>query len=573
MAYRWSLEGPAFEFPTPYGIENRVLKLRAGLLLLLALVITWLALRGGEGEAAVLQTGPEPGSPWPHLVVAMGMVVLAVVELVRAHSQRGLMLVPGQPASLMGEVRRESQGSSANADWLTQALGSGIVMPVEPVGVYNRLLLRLVPNVASAPQSLHAHLRVRLSHVLLSLGLVGLFGLSWLLLKEPAAHVLVALAYGCLGALVVGRSLFTPEKPALGPAALVVVLALALLATAGAWWLARFAAPYTERLVAPGLPLATAVLLGSGLLFEVLALLAARVHAQPTLPGSAATEQVPVNYAGDPQALMQELDRELLRRWTEGIPNRRYAWVPPQVDAQSTSGSFSAVVLEESQPLHLAKPMPRRSLLAEWASRSWLWMLVLASLVWTLLGGALFVRLAYQHMADGSAPWNTAGVALALVLAGGYALRVAHLLWSRIEVESNITWLTLGGTALRAPGERDFVIDGMQLRCCMAQARSVFFAAAPHTPGSRALLSLAPRPAAATAWVQHLQNFARASQTVGQGAVAAAQAARLRAREERAEQQAAAASAPRVPARFCSACGTPVLSGARFCQQCGNSLV
>jgi len=26
------------------------------------------------------------------------------------------------------------------------------------------------------------------------------------------------------------------------------------------------------------------------------------------------------------------------------------------------------------------------------------------------------------------------------------------------------------------------------------------------------------------------------------------------------------------PARFCSACGTPVLAGARFCQQCGNVL-
>jgi hypothetical protein len=29
---------------------------------------------------------------------------------------------------------------------------------------------------------------------------------------------------------------------------------------------------------------------------------------------------------------------------------------------------------------------------------------------------------------------------------------------------------------------------------------------------------------------------------------------------------------PRRPPRFCSACGTPVLSGARFCQHCGNVL-
>ena len=55
-------------------------------------------------------------------------------------------------------------------------------------------------------------------------------------------------------------------------------------------------------------------------------------------------------------------------------------------------------------------------------------------------------------------------------------------------------------------------------------------------------------------------------------ALEAALAARAPAKAPRMAPKKAPKAAPRKTARFCSACGTPVLQGARFCQHCGTVL-
>ena len=77
MAYRWSLDGPGFEFPTPYTTENRFLRWRGCALLALAVVLIMVTALAGDSPADLpvleLENLPEPGSVWPHVAVALLM--------------------------------------------------------------------------------------------------------------------------------------------------------------------------------------------------------------------------------------------------------------------------------------------------------------------------------------------------------------------------------------------------------------------------------------------------------------------------------------------------------------------
>ena len=132
MAYRWSLEGPGFEFPTPYTAENRFLRLRAYALVLLSLAVLATALLAGnapdETQLIAVEDQPLPGSVWPHVLVALLIAGLGVLDFLQLARQRTLLLVPGQPAGLIAQVRREGNGMSAGAAWLLRTLGQGRVL-------------------------------------------------------------------------------------------------------------------------------------------------------------------------------------------------------------------------------------------------------------------------------------------------------------------------------------------------------------------------------------------------------------------------------------------------------------
>ncbi len=607
MAYRWRQDGPAFEFPTPFGTENRFLTLRGYALIVLAVAVVLVALFAGAGESdrpvVVLEKLPEAGSVWPHLFAALVLAVWGGLDLYQAAGQRLLLLSPGQPASLVPEVSREATGTSTGAPWLTQALSRGMAAPGELAGPYLGLLRRLGPDLASAPRTLHDYLRTRLSYLALGAGLLvpALVALLWP--QQPAA-ALVALLVLALGAAVIIKRWFDVRRVALPPWAVGLVVAVGVL---GAGVLLRFGGewPLVDKLVRFSLPAGAVVLLANVLLFELMGLLAGRAQVDLPRPAKMGHEEVALSFDAHPLQLMREIDRELDRRWTDGVPNRRYAWMPPKLDAAAAEvGSFGATVLEESQPM---VPPPGKggaasrggsSASAPASRRMWLLALDVLGLLWSVAGGLLWARAAWQHMHDSAALWTTTTAGLACLLAGGWALRVAHLLWSRIEVDSTITWLELKGSYFRLPGaasppptadaagwarsEAPVGVDEGSLRCSVAHARSMFYAAGTYELGSRTLLTLTPDAAGAALWTTLAQDFSRKVQTSPAATAPAVLAARARARERRQAEQrepagAAAAmgagSVARRPARFCSACGTPVLAGARFCQQCGNVLV
>lgn len=580
MAYRWRQDGPAFEFPTPFGTENRFRSWRGWVLILGAVAVLAIVALVAPDEAhktvIAVEDAPVPGEGWPHVLLALLLAAWGGMDLWQVSRQRQLLLAPGQPASLGPEVSREGSGASPAAGTVMQMLSRGMPSPPEVPRPYQRALRLLGPDLAAAPTTLHAYLRTRFSHLVLA---AGLLPLALLLLFWPQAPA-TPLAAGWLITVLVGGLLvhaLHPDRPALPPLAVAALLALgwlpalALLFTSGGW-------PLVDKLVRFQVPLAATVLLALALVLEVMGVLAARAQLVTPAAGRSGQDEATASFDLHPMHLVREIDRELGRRWSDGVPNRRYAWQPPKIDAGADEGSFNALVLEESQPL---SPPAQRGTAQRPRGAGWLLALDVLGLLLSLAAVAGVARAGWAHMLNAAAPWTPAALGLVALAAGGWAMRVAHFLWSRTEVESVFTWLDLRGNWFRlppgapelAPRHRDepaLGVDDLVLRSVAAQARSVFYAAGTWELGSRSVVTLAAAPAAAAAWTTLLQDFARKAQASPAATAPAMLAARAQARQRReAGQRDAAGTAARKPARFCSACGTPLLAGARFCQQCG----
>lgn len=582
MSYRWRQDGPAFEFPTPFGTENRFRTWRGWVLILgavLVLALTALVVPNEANQGVIdLETAPVPGSAWPHVVFALLLLVWGGMDLWQVSQQRQLLLAPGQPASLGLEVSREGSGASPSAGAVMQMLSRGMPLPGDVQRPYRRLLNRLGEELASAPTTLHAYLRTRLSHLLLALGLLPLAGLL-LFWPVPAATPLAAtwLMVVAIGGLLLHA--LHPDRPALTPLAVGGLLllawgpALGLLFTSGGW-------PLVDKLVRFKLPLAAVALTAVAMALELLGVAAARAQLTRPAAGRSGHDEATASFDQHPMQLLREVDRELGRRWSEGVPNRRYAWQPPKIDAGADSGHFTALVLEESQPL---APAALRNQAQRPLGAGWLLTLDVLGLLLTLAAVVGLAVATWRHMLDGSASWTPAALGMVALAAGGWAMRVAHFLWSRTEVESTFTWLDFRGTWFRLPpgaaeavprhrDEPPLGVDEISLRSVVLQARSVFYGAGTWELGSRTVLALTVHPTAPAVWTTLLQDFARKAQGNPAATAPAVLAARAQARQRREAEQRDTAAAPRKPARFCSACGTPVLAGARFCQQCGNTL-
>ena len=588
MVYRWNVEGTSLEFPTPYTVENRFLTLRGYALIALALLLSLMIASVSDNSAnqpvVVLEELPAPASAVPHVLAAMLMAVLGALNLWQARRQSTLKMVPGQPASLMSEVAHEASGASPGAPWLIQALTRGVATAAVPGSPYARLLRRLGNDLATAPSTLHACMRVRLAHLLLLVCVTLLLGLATVICTLQAKPVALALVSGVvllLLATVAARQVLQPLQPALAPRA---VAALLLLGCAVAAPLAWFAADLPGAGTWPrlALPAAAAALLGLSVLFELLALLAARRHIIAPRPARLVPEELTVSFDADPAALFNEVDRELHRRWAEGIPNRRYCRQPLVVDASADEGPVASCVLEESQPLTSADSGASRSPVAPSVQTRWVWLLDALGLAVTVAGGLLLAGAARAHLQDATASWLPFSVGGACVLVGGYALRIGHLLWSRVEVDSTIIWLDFKGTFVRAAGaapaaalpsraqgSRPLGIEALTVKAWVVLARSVFYAAGSHGIGSRTLVALVQDSKSSASWIALVQGFVRNAALVAGEASPGLQEARARVRERRVVEP---GDIQKPPARSCAGCGTPLLAGARFCQHCGASV-
>jgi hypothetical protein len=491
--------------------------------------------------------------------------------------QRVLQLTPGQPASLTGEVSREATGSTAGAKALMQMLAGG---PVAGRARLDPRWKRWVGRLGSGSTVLMRFLRARGLLALLGCGLAAVLALGTVLFAQPVSQAGIALLVSMIGVISVARHLLRPERPAPAPM-LMVGLLIGALAGSVALGLLGSQLGVLQPLAQLGLPLAAFLWFAACLTVEWLAMRAVRAHGRTPLKVGSARHEVASEWAGDMRSFMTDVDRELFRRWSEGIPNRRYTWQPPRFEAPG--GSLSATVLEESQP----SPAPAGSPLAKPAAPP---APLLLRLLYAMAGGLavaaglLWLWLGYSLYVNPTAGWEPAAAGLACLMAGVYAARMAHTLCSRAEVHSTITWLELEGRYTCPPAdpkERTSTgaqvlppvsVQSMTLKACSAHVRSVFYAEAAGMLGGRVLLEVVDDAPLARSWGQLAGDVTRSGMETATTAAPAVPAAAAPAKPRQQRAIDPDPPPPRRPPRFCSACGTPVLSGARFCQHCGNVL-
>ena len=585
MSYQWGPEGPAFEIRGVYRTENRFLVARAVLLGLLALVALTLAsadLEFPEWVSSKLTELPQDKRT-PHLLLGLLLLALAGLDLLRASRQRVLRLLPGQPASLVPQARA-ANATHPSAGPLADLVGGGAALPQPPEGGWMPLLHRLVPALRGSPQGLLDWMAQRLAHLLVLAALALALGLGRLLLAPTGLALVGGLCIAIALALLL-RSAWA-ARPAPSPRLVVLLVGLALgVGLPAGWATGRAPADLGVLLLAGGLPLGATLMVASLIVIELLALGAGLTAVDRPLAQGPQQAPASVDIDADADSLQQEVERELHRYWIEGVPNRRYVWQSNLVEHKASGQPLAAASLEESQP---AIPADQGSAGRHdgGARRPWLLALLLLALPLTLAGGLLWGWVVVDQLRRVSPAGTMAAASVLLVLAGGHALRVAHLLWSRIEVDSLLLSLALTVAPQPAAGGR----PGAQLRWTVLRARSVFYAATAHHIGSRMLLRLVPDDEVAQRSAQAVQRFAQKISPAGgpetparpggpatRPASAGAPATRPASAGAPATRPAsagapairpAAAAAPGL--RYCVGCGVSMPATARYCPRCGE---
>lgn len=577
MSYQWGSHGPAFEVQGIYRAENRALVARAVLLAAFALAVLVLALTDisfPRWMPTRLLRLPQDGIGW-HALMGVLMLLLAAFDMLRASRQRALRLLPGQPGALVTPVRTANT-PNPDAAPLAELLegGAALASPGAPSS-WGSTLRRVSPLLATMPHGLQAWVARRLARLWMLLGLVVALGLALVLLR-PASQALVGLL--CIATAGIGLLRTAPaEREVAAPRSVAMRSGFVLVAGLAAGWALGFVpAKWTDWLAAGGWPLAAAATLATLLLVELLALGAGLVVVDPPLPRGPQPLPCSVEIDATADRVQQELERELHRYWSEGVPNRRYLWQSNQGEHTDTgAGFFAASSLEETQPLMLSPASSGPGA----GRRSWLLLLLTLALLLTVAGGLLWGWVVYDQLQRAAQPWRMASASAMLLLCGAYAVRVGHLLWSRVEVQSRLLSLQCSAVSPAAAP--------VQLRWTVAQARSVFYAAADHEPGSRTLLELTSDEAAARASAEQVQHYAekRSPADDPDAPEAATPPGPLRAprpptvapTHRPAPAQAPVHVHPHAPGvaptpgvRYCTDCGEAMPATARFCPRCGE---
>ena len=572
MSYQWGPQGPAFEFPSTYRMENRFLTLRAVALLVTACLLLWMVFNEPDPSTAgpaYLRLMQQRGSYYPHVLMSFLLFGLAGFDLFSAASQRRLTMLPGQPASLTNEVSRQARGASSGAGVVVELITTGKVPPTPLKGLYRRPLMALSADIAAAPISLQAYLSLRVAHLLFGVVLLVLLLATWVLPLQPPVKALVMLVYGGATLGLLARSAWIAKAPP-APLSMGVVLALVLLLAGGAGWGAH-ELPALASLGNVGLPLGVLALLLCLLMVEGLAVLAGRAQITPPPKGGITPAEASVDLVAEPERVLTEIDRELHRYWSEGIPNRRHVWHMPSAEAKA-EGRFEVSVLEETQPL---LPTDQRERIATLTGGqvAWLMSMNVLGLLMSLAGCALWVRLTHAHMADKTSAWSTAALGVVLLLMGAYAIRAGHRLWSRVEVLSSLLQLDCKGVrnGTVSAAEAAAGVQAMKLRMRVVKVRSWFYADAEHFIGSRVVQEVVGDELTARRAVQQVKAYAE-RQAAEERPQAAAPPPPHPARGSFGTTPPSPPAGRAMQPRFCSSCGTPVLAGARFCQSCGTQI-
>jgi len=601
MSYEFSDRSQALNLPNPYRIENLFLYIAAAALILAGLIVLFQV--RGHLQAGIDARGAVA------LVVAVLLLSGGIAWAWRGFSQLNYFVGRGLPRGLAPEIPEGQDGSSKAGHEVRELLRNGAVFFEDPG---NNPLYRFLPNLIFAPYAVRAAAhRLAQNGVALAAYILSM-ALALLVFSNAQSASWLGLFYLALGYLVIFQPMIrgnlTAQSNTVQNANLSIGLLVLLVVAAviGPVLLALFSAQLPAL---PELQINNALFFSAIAAFVATALGLATLKEQmgqpPQAVGSAQTTEV-FTMNAHPAKLMEQVDRMLMERWKEAIPNRRYLRQSPKV--QGRQGQFRLELLEETQPMPRERAIPS-GLAHAMALPQFRWLVLLSAWFALLMGvvavGAYGLAHALLHGGDLSF-WVM--LTLGLSVAAVYALRSAHALWGRYDFRSAVIWIEVQGSfesarmemgnvlADRLKTEKDVInIEAMTLRVWASEIDTVLF----ERTGPRQVLAMRGLPTVAQGMAGELRGFGQERPTliapqssldaeraaqVGQfnqllggaaaGATAlpaaAAQALGLLSSEAPAGD--ATATVPPVKPRFCSQCGTQTGPSDRFCGACGTAL-
>ncbi len=393
MSYEYGSESKRLELPNPYRLQNRLLWLCGGLLVIAGVVSLLWAKSAMEESALRLVAAP--------LVAGLLLLAAGLAAAATAATRLRFFFGRGRPASLAPEIPAGATGGSPAAVAVKEMLRQGGLIYPEPQGAIEGLLYHWAPTLITAPREVQLLARRDMFNLMAIAATLASFAFSWFVFGNAVTRPWIGILYFGFGVVFLLRPILTQLKARVTWLSLVGLIAVAILG------------PVAIDLVAPKLPslgaftldTQTFVMLATALVACALAMAAilAQVDASPQTRASVEQQRLSMN--SPPSTLMDELDRLMQSSWTERIPNRRYARIDPVTAAATTAGNFAGELFEESQPMPIsgmaaptiasaiATPRHRALLLLDLYATA----LVLVAIVMTLV----FVR----HF-DATAPWQ-----------------------------------------------------------------------------------------------------------------------------------------------------------------------
>ena len=589
MAYEYNPQSARFDIPNPHRVENVFIAICATVCFLAAIFLLI--------DARTIFIERDFVRFVKSVVAAVTLLALAVTYAFLAMQQLRFFFGRGQPADLVPSLSADEEGyravgstdrQIADAAALRQTIQQNAISYKIPHGPIDTLLYTLVRDLVYSPRLTQVRVRTQFRNLLGLALLLVLFPISLVGIKNAAAVGWIGCFYFILTNVLVLRPLAAGRNAtanfsqqaviAFVAAAIVVPVILASFVPARGYPLGAFVdiIPLTFTMLVTAF-IVTALVFGGAIGTTV----------KPTQIAIAPHLETP-SANTTPAQIYTELARELQRLWQEQVPNRAYMRILP--DVSKREGTFSAHVIEETQPLPL--DMERVTFARAFALSTTRWLIAvdIACTLLTITGCALA---AWGALAPSG--YSALILGGGLVIVGAFGIRSANEFWRRFGFTSRIYWIDWNGTYARAStrvgallndrvsSEREIIsIESMTLRVWVAEIDSVAF----NTDRDRDLVAIRGLPDEASRLGRQLAEFA-----TNQGTITAPTSATDRGRldamnylNQRPADTPAFADRPtaKMPAienaasekpagrRFCTQCGAQAPpTGAAFCGACG----
>lgn len=597
MSYEFNPETQVVEFPNPYKVENLALII-SGLLMVCA----------GAGSIVNAREHISQslnGSSLGVIGISIVLLVSGILLLARAFTQLRYYFGRNRPESLAPLVPPDVDADSDMASFYKETLRQNAITFQEPHGPLNGLLYSWLPQLIFSPRVIHYSAQVQFNNFLALTATLLSFLLCWLIYGNETINGWIGIIYGVFTFYLVMRPMLykipvgIAQHSRVGIGSLALLIVFALLGPA----LLGLAAPHLPKLMDVsfnGVVLVTLVygLTGCGVFGLALK---KQLKPMPQAIGSArVTETVTMNT--HPNKLIEELDRILMRRWYNNIPNRRYTRKSPDINGKQ--GKFSAELFEETQPRpHLNQTAS--GFMHALSTPQFFWLTCLTVLaMFFCASGTLAAIAVIRNIMEAGPTLNNIVFAVGEFAVGLYCYRAAHVLWGRFDFVSELYRVDINGSFESAhlhignqfsgsvQSTKNVInIESMTMRVWVSEIDTVIFGrnANRQLIGMRGLQTNADELAAllknfseANSMVvapTSVQDMERAQRIDGISKLAADPAQKI-------SDELLLASAPATHSTgldktsiasldkqlFCNECGTPAPAHASFCSSCGNRL-